>query len=540
MYLKTIFFFLVGVLAVQFSATAHGQIIGGYDEVLRPGWPVYSPLAGDVWHVGKTYEVAWDNAQILDTEVDIVLQNPACYSELCIALAPLTVGVSVPNTGKYAWVVPQNLNNFYTGSQYLKIQSHGDSEKFITSQSFTLLSDEASVEFSMPGNGSVLQLGKEYKIFWKGEKALQVSELKISPYYACLYTVPTCALAEPQPELIASNLLGKVEYSWVVGTKFRGNVRLIVFDSQGSQIGQSGVFSVVDSIDDTSKELSIVGPTNLTQRAGVFFSEEYLVSGGTAPYSWKVTGVLPSGVSLEEVQIQCIKEPCESPKDSAFIRGQVAGFGRFAFEIGVQDSRGLRGVVLIHLTVMPSESVVADYLPGTVLRTPDKMVRVILDDFEYYNFTSLEDFTSKGYRLNHIRHIDKFDTREKYLEHSFYRPSGTTFRYAGERTVYYVTKEYCKQAYTSFALFQAWRLQLADIVVIGPEELFPVCEENFVKLPDLMAVKGRSKTVYIHEKGRLRPVTSASAFTALGFNFGEVISLEDGELLRYPLGEEVK
>ena len=167
--------------------------------VTKPGWPVYAPLVGQVWQLGKTYEISWDPSQIADPEVNIYLYNATCKSSVCVALAPLNVGLKLTNNGKFLWSLPQNLNTFYLGEQYLKIQGSNFPSLFITSQNFTVGPLQTEVSFGFPGQGSMLQTGQSYLVKWTGAKATQADKLKLAPYYACLYTTPACALAEPQP-----------------------------------------------------------------------------------------------------------------------------------------------------------------------------------------------------------------------------------------------------------------------------------------------------------------------------------------------------
>lgn len=505
---------------------------------INPGWPVYQPLSGTVWQTGEQVNIAWDPSSIQDPEVNIYMYNAGCVTAPCIALAPLLLGSSIVNNGQTTWRVPSILNQFYLGSQYLKISGVNVPDDFITSQNFEVKVADNAI-FDSPGQGSLWQVGQTYNIKWSGNNSVKASKLLLSPYYACLYAVPACALAEPAPQVVAEGLLGKTQLAWTVtSASFLGEVRLSLVDDQGSLVAISQVFSIVKDVS-WPDQPKIVGKEALLTKIGNFLSEEFKVYGGVAPYTWNVVGELPKGLVLEPMQIQCIAAPCDPPKDSAKLSGTVQSIGTYAFVLHLTDSKGWATFFDVNVTVQSNGIQSLELIPGQVVRAQDKAVRLILDNDTYYTFSSMEDFLGKGYRLFHIKHFSTLDLAGMKAG-NFIRPSGTTFRYEGDKTVYYLTSQNCKQAYTSFALFQAWRLQLADILVIGPEELFPVCEENFVRLPDLMAVKGRGKTVYIHEKGRLRPVTSAGAFTALGFNFGEVISLEDGELLRYPFGEEVK
>ncbi len=531
-------FFSVLVLGLVWP-TSGLQAVTDPSLLLKPGWPVFAPNSTTMWQTGQAVQVEWDADQVKDTLVNISLHNAECLSSVCVALAPLSVAEGVVNTGKVEWSIPTNLNNFYLGKQYLRISGKSNSASSITSQNFILKESQSTTSFVFPGSGGVLQVGNQYTIAWKGDQATKGETLQLAPYYACLYTVPACALAEPKPEVLATGLTGKVEYTWqTTEQNFQGQLRLTLLSGEKAVLATSPVFSLVKEQLPVST-LQLKGQEKIRVNRGESLRVEYVVSGGTPPYTWQVEGSLPEDLTLQPVQIQCVTVPCVSPADIAVLSGTGSKLGRFDVKFLVRDASGLSGTLNVKLTVLPDKITDEGLSAGQLIRTPDKAVRLILDNFEYYEFTSMQDLADKGYRRFQIKPVASADF-SKYQSHAFYRPSGTTFRYAGEKTVYYLTKDYCKQAYTSYKLFTAWLVQLIDIVLLQAGEVFPACEEGFVRLPDLKAVKGRGKTVYIHEAGELRPVTSAAAFRELGYNFSEVLTVEEADLARYQRGLEVK
>jgi hypothetical protein len=386
--------------------------------VTKPGWPVYAPLTGQVWQLGKTYEVTWDPSQIADPEVNIYLYNAACASSICVALAPLNVGLKLTNNGKYSWTLPQNLNSFYLGSQYLKIQGSNFPNLFIASQNFTVGPSQAEVSFSFPGQGSMLQAGQGYLVKWTGAKAAQADKLKLAPYYACLYATPACALAEPQPQVIATDLANKTEVTWQISpTQFLGDVRLQLVSASGEILATSEVFKVANEPVD-SQQLAVSGRSQVIVKVGGQIREEYVALSGSSPYAWTWTGEPALKLALQAISIQCIKAPCPPGDDVAVLTGTASAVGVFPVTIRAQDSKGVSAEQGLKLIVQPAVSIANQLPSGQVIRTPDKSIRLILDNLEFYEFPSMEDFLAKGYRFYQVHHRPSLDL-SKYTSHDF-------------------------------------------------------------------------------------------------------------------------
>ncbi len=184
---------------------------------------------------------------------------------------------------------------------------------------------------------------------------------------------------------------------------------------------------------------------------------------------------------------------------------------------------------------VPNPNVLA---PASVVRTPDKAVHLVLDGGKYYTFPSWEEFLRRGYVFQHIRAVSQKALEGLVQVTVFTRPSGTTFKYPTDRTVYYLTTNLCKQAYVSFGTFQAWKLRLVDIVIFGPEEQYPTCSDSMVKLPNGVAIKGSGRTVYVLENGQIRPVVSMTALRRKGLT--DIFIVNDSEFAGYSTGALVQ
>lgn len=99
-----------------------------------------------------------------------------------------------------------------------------------------------------------------------------------------------------------------------------------------------------------------IAPSSLAFTAGTFVSEQFVASGGTAPYSWSVlAGTLPAGLNFTS---------------EGLLSGTPTARGQHSFTIGVTDNAGVTGQRSFGLTVEPAElSVIPDTI-NTVVGEP--------------------------------------------------------------------------------------------------------------------------------------------------------------------------
>jgi hypothetical protein len=220
---------------------------------------------------------------------------------------------------------------------------------------------------------------------------------------------------------------------------------------------------------------------------------------------------------------------------TAEIIGTPTQSGSFSFGLNVSDSQGRIGQD--SFTIKINNEATAALAPARVVRTPNGAVHLILDNSRYYSFTSWDEFLSLGYRIYHI----KFSSDSNLLSGltrsaSFERPSGTVFKYTNNAAIYYLTKERCKQIYSSWPVFRLWGQTFNDIVFMPGNEEFPTCASARVQLPQGTAVRAGGPTVYVYDNGTLRPVASLQAFNSMGYKLTDIVNLVNTDLFNYPQG----
>lgn len=436
-----------------------------------------------------------------------------------------------------------------------------DAEGVGAAQEFTTViagtSDAGGIVVTSPAGGEVWTLGQRYTIRWTnvtvGPRAYPMNIYIAPPRPACLDAVPACKIAEPAPYMIASNVSDTGSYEWVVPAdlpeRYQGVQQITVAAATSSVIGRSGQFTIQKRSTNNIGPITIVSPS-----AGVRWEV-----GQRYQISWSGSNDLPVKISLQP-QYKCPSGqycPAVMPK-ALTVAPSVAGTG-YSWLVPVSlEGQKLEGEYYITVETVASG---VDYIlwgqsdpftiftnitnpianslaPATVVRTPDKAVHLILDGGKYYSFSSWEEFLRRGYVFQHIRAVSQNALQGLTQTTTFTRPSGTTFKYPTDRTVYYLTTNLCKQAYVSFGTFQAWKLRLVDIVIFGPEEQYPTCSDSMVRLPNGVAIKGSGRTVYVLENGQIRPVVSMTALRRKGLT--DIFIVNDSEFAGYSTGALVQ
>jgi len=87
-------------------------------SILMPGLKIMSPKKGDIWHVGNTYAVTWQNIGPPLPKVDIMIGAGAGYASLP------SYTTQVTNTGSASITLPASaLFENWTGNYWLSVQT---------------------------------------------------------------------------------------------------------------------------------------------------------------------------------------------------------------------------------------------------------------------------------------------------------------------------------------------------------------------------------------------------------------------------------
>jgi len=84
------------------SVVPYGAIYGNTMSIgsyVTPSITVLSPNGGEVWGIGKTYEIKWSKGNYPDVNVVIGLGNPNLYQGY------MGITGAIPNTGSYQWTI---------------------------------------------------------------------------------------------------------------------------------------------------------------------------------------------------------------------------------------------------------------------------------------------------------------------------------------------------------------------------------------------------------------------------------------------------
>lgn len=436
-----------------------------------------------------------------------------------------------------------------------------DSQGIAAAQEFmttvTGVSQSSNVVVTSPAGGEVWTLGQRYTIRWTnttaGPRVYPVTITIASPRPACLDAVPACKIAEVLPYTIAANIPDSGSYEWLIPSdqpeRFQGVQQIAISVANSDISGKSAQFTI------QKQSSTNTGPIKITSPSG---SVRWEV-GQRYQISWTGNNDLPVKISLQP-QYKCASGqycPAVMPK-ALTIAPSVSGVGYSWLVPASLEGQKLEGEYYVTLETVAAG---VDYIlwgqsdpftitanmtnpipnalaPSTVVRTPDKAVHLVLDGGKYYTFPSWEEFLRRGYVFQHIRAVAQNALQGLAQTATFTRPSGTTFKYPSDRTVYYLTTNLCKQAYVSFGTFQAWKLRLVDIVIFGPEEQYPTCSDSMVKLPNGVAIKGSGRTVYVLENGQIRPVVSMTALRRKGLT--DIFIVNDSEFAGYTTGALVQ
>ncbi len=530
-----------------------------------------SPLSGEVWKTGSTYQIKWDKTALVvaatststayASQVDITIQDPNCSKGMpCIAIAPYSIAASAPNTGEFLWNIPNDLNSRYLGNQTIQVSAAGSTS--YTSNIFTISNSNTTtgnINITSPQVGTTWQVGNTYNIQWTAPATLVATQVRIelAPYIACLYSTPACKIMQPEPYYIGTTWLSNNSFSWTIPTtQPLGSYVVSVHTLDNGLYGTSGVFAITNQ--PSTETLYISTADSLTATTGKSFRATFKTNNPGNVNTWTIQGQLPAGLTFQTLPSQksavsnpvdCtvatpspdsgsfFQGPCMPvyPSNSAEITGVPTQTGSFPITISAKDNAGRLGQNNFTIIVKALNSFTLK--PASVIRTPDTAVHLILDNNQYYTFTSWQEYIDKGYRRYNIRFLtDSSQINELNKTNSFYRPSGTIFKYDGDRTIYYLTRERCKQIYGSWNIYRLWGQVATDAIFMPKTEEFPTCSENLVKLPEGAAITNGGKTVFIYQNGYLRPVASWAAFLNLGYSAKDIFPLTDGDIQGYKQG----
>ena len=116
------------------------------------------------------------------------------------------------------------------------------------------------------------------------------------------------------------------------------------------------------------------------------------------------------------------------------------------------------------------------------------------------------------------------------------KPAHNLIRAKGKSTVYFIEDETARPI-PSAAVFKANGFKWEDVEELSEEEVVSYPEGDALLYPDGSLIKGSSSTVYVVSEGKKKGFMSAKVFEGLGYKWGLIKNISDGELALYEIDD---
>ena len=193
-----------------------------------------SPIGGEKWEVGKTYDIKWNTTGYSsDSNVQIKLLDTRYEGN---STKSETTIINTTNNGVYSWEIPDLLNgNRLWGSLYkisVSIEEGSDKLSDVSDSYFSITTSEYSyLNVIFPNGGETLKVEETYTIKWDspGWEGYKVD-----------ITLKQNLLAPLAPRSIASRITNNSYYDWEIpqnipaGGYYRISVR--IYDNYGNLV----------------------------------------------------------------------------------------------------------------------------------------------------------------------------------------------------------------------------------------------------------------------------------------------------------------
>jgi hypothetical protein len=180
------------------------------------------------------------------------------------------------------------------------------------------------------------------------------------------------------------------------------------------------------------------------------------------------------------------------------------------------------------------------YGPGTLIKgNNNPAIFLILDNNSRYGFVSSEEFFRFGYRFDMVQTV----TPEELTAYPLsaiaklsYHATNNFIKYSDDPTVYRISTRK-KQTIPSMAVLTSY---IDPRLIITVPKEFQYETGSSLSFPDGMILKGSGSTVYLIENGTRRKFESSAAFTAHGYNFSQVKTVQDADINLHQEGSSIQ
>ena len=271
------------------------QFLGTAGEAIK----IVSPYGGEVWHLGDTYKIQWQNSDVPPTSRNVQLYTLAANSPTTCLIAN-----SVPDTGSYTWKIPTSLDKNCWGTHDLTVLRLDGSNIIGRSAKFTISSTPSSMfkiseiapltsPYPLGGNVIVKVRGIEPDGTWTtADESFQASGqvyIDNGPHQPTLYSTTTTYDTSTgwwTTTVPAPSVAGIYKMRVVIWCGFDyGKVCSDRYGSGGPQVEQMVPFTVGMS---TTGAINIITPNG----------GETLTPGSVYKISWDQPSNLPTGTRL--------------------------------------------------------------------------------------------------------------------------------------------------------------------------------------------------------------------------------------------------
>jgi subtilisin family serine protease len=157
------------------------------------------------------------------------------------------------------------------------------------------------------------------------------------------------------------------------------------------------------------------------------------------------------------------------------------------------------------------------------------------------HITSANIFNNCGYKWTNIvtvadSMLDRISTSNQ-LSGCATHPSGSLIKTSSSTAVYLLDNGR-KQLIPNATIYRA-SYEWASIIVISDLEMSGYPTSGNMKIRDGVLIKGSGSAVYVMEYGEKRHITSGSVFSALGYQWKNILILSDAIIDGYPTGPNI-
>lgn len=525
------------------------------DTIARGPIVITSPAKGETVQAGQNKTIIWSGNNNLPVNIKLV-ENLPCGGGTCITGSihqyPLASGVTGTS---YNW----SINPYIFPSIYkIAIETAAAGVDYVLwgqSGSFTIASSSTGtspLQVTSPAAGEKVYAGEVKNIVWNVLADTQGLPVTIKYNHtihpACRDVVPPCGVADTvEVVTITTSAPNTGSYAWSVPATLSGQYTVTV--SVGGVSDESDLFTIL-SRGETPRAITVTAPTK----------EDVWRRGETHTIYW-TPNVANTKVRVEATRyIACLHNTtyvCAVVQPAPVVI-EISAPDTGSFEWNIPKDFTVTGPVTVSITNATSglsgesspfqiadgvteANPCATILPGQVVVGASGTVYVITPECKKYGFTSLQDFTSRGYSLSQVQRVDQAALDAIPTANFLTRPANTSFRYSGQRVVYYLTTAGCKETYPSLVTLRAWGVATSSIVTIPTTEQYPDCNPSFVQLPNnTWAQVSGQPTIYHVEGMVMRPYASLGALISSGFQNAKLYVIRTAEFGLYTVGDPIQ